>query len=81
MTLLAARSASQQEGAAVLGRSTALEKEYLRLTSMPTLDAVRPPAVLLRALRMVQQHWLQVPCTLLLRPCMHLTANHAEGQL
>lgn len=57
MTLQAARS----EGAgAVLGRSTALEKEYLRLTSMPTLDAVRPPGVLKRALSMVQQHWLEV---------------------
>ena len=59
VTLLAARSASQSD-AAVVGRSTALEKEYLRLTSMPTLDAVRPPAVLGQALRMVQRHWLQV---------------------
>ena len=59
VTLLAARSASQS-GAGVVGHSTALEKDYFRLTSMPTLDAVRPPAVLKQALRMVQQHWLQV---------------------
>ena len=30
----------------MFGSSTALEKEYLRLTALPTVDAVRPPEVL-----------------------------------
>ena len=44
----------------MVGYSTALEKDYFRLTSMPTLGAVRAPAVLQRALAMVQRHWLAV---------------------
>ncbi|BDA50297.1 Leukocyte receptor cluster member 8 homolog [Coccomyxa sp. Obi] len=56
VTLQAARSAGKQ---VVYGQNRQLEKEYLRLTSMPTLDAVRPPAVLKKALRHVQQRWLQ----------------------
>ena len=58
VTLQAARACS--DGGAVVGRSTALEKDYFRLTSMPTLGAVRAPAVLQRALTMVQRHWLAV---------------------
>ena len=57
VTLQAARSVGKQ---AVYGQNRQLEKEYLRLTSMPTLDAVRPPAVLKKALRHVLQRWLQV---------------------
>ncbi len=57
MTLQAARSAGKE---VVYGQNRQLEKEYLRLTSMPTLDAVRPPAILKKALRHVQQRWLQV---------------------
>jgi hypothetical protein len=60
VTLAAARAAGGGQQAAVFGRSRALEKEYLRLTSMPTLDTVRPPAVLKQALRLVQQRWVQV---------------------
>ncbi|CAL8465200.1 g4735 [Coccomyxa elongata] len=56
VTLQAARSAGKQ---VVYGQNRQLEKEYLRLTSMPTLDTVRPPDVLKRALRHVQQRWLQ----------------------
>lgn len=41
-----------------MGTSTALEKEYLRLTSMPRQSDVRPPEVLAAALRMVKAKWL-----------------------
>ena len=40
------RDARADGRAEVFGSSTALEKEYLRLTALPTLGAVRPPAVL-----------------------------------
>lgn len=36
------------------GTSTSLEKDYLRLTSLPTLESVRPPEVLRKALEMVK---------------------------
>ena len=39
------------------GTSTALEKPYLRLTSAPQADTVRPPEVLRRALAHVKQRW------------------------
>ncbi|KAK9812652.1 hypothetical protein WJX72_001324 [[Myrmecia] bisecta] len=55
-TLRAARAAALTE---VYGENANLEKEYLRLTSMPTLDAVRPPHVLHSALKLVQARWLQ----------------------
>jgi hypothetical protein len=42
------------------GTSGALEKEYLRLTVMPSVDSVRPPEVLEQALLMVKRKWLQV---------------------
>ena len=41
----------------VFGSSTALEKEYLRLTALPTVDAVRPPEVL-QQVRRGQRCWL-----------------------
>ncbi|EIE23285.1 hypothetical protein COCSUDRAFT_63639 [Coccomyxa subellipsoidea C-169] len=56
VTLQAARSEGKQ---AVYGQNQQLEKEYLRLTSMPTIDAVRPPSVLKKALKHVQQRWMQ----------------------
>lgn len=71
VTLQAARSAGKQ---AVYGQNRQLEKEYLRLTSMPTLDAVRPPAVLKKALQHVQQRWLQVKSVTTM-----LTENHRVG--
>ena len=43
-----------------LGTSRALEKRYLRLTSAPTTDTVRPPVVLERALEAVKAKWSQV---------------------
>ena len=46
---------------AFYGSSQALEKEYLRLTSAPAASAVRPLAVLERALALVKSKWLQVP--------------------
>lgn len=42
---------------AVFGTSTALEKPYLRLTSAPPLDSVRPPAVLKQALDLAKKKW------------------------
>lgn len=45
-TLREARAGGRE---AVFGSSTALEKEYLRLTTLPTVDAVRPPGVLEQA--------------------------------
>lgn len=43
------------------GTSEALEKEYLRLTSLPRAADVRPPAVLAAALALVKSKWLQQP--------------------
>ncbi len=46
--------------AEALGTSRALEKQYLRLTSAPTTDTVRPPVVLEAALQRLKDKWLQV---------------------
>ncbi|PNH10916.1 Leukocyte receptor cluster member 8 [Tetrabaena socialis] len=43
------------------GTSEALEKEYLRLTSLPRPSDVRPPAVLALALRLVKAKWVTKP--------------------
>lgn len=43
------------------GTSEALEKEYLRLTSLPRAADVRPPGVLAAALALVKAKWLQQP--------------------
>mmetsp|Transcript_3798 Transcript_3798/g.10925 ORF Transcript_3798/g.10925 Transcript_3798/m.10925 type:complete len:371 (+) Transcript_3798:273-1385(+) len=40
------------------GTSSKLEKQYLRLTSAPDRSAVRPPAVLERALQNLKDKWL-----------------------
>ena len=53
-TLREARVGEREE---VFGSSTALEKEYLRLTALPTVDAVRPPEVL-QQVRRGPRHWL-----------------------
>ena len=42
-----------------LGTSEALEKEYLRLTSLPRASDVRPPQVLEAALRLIKQRWVE----------------------
>lgn len=44
-----------------VGTNEALEKEYLRLTSLPRAADVRPPAVLVMALKRVKAKWLQQP--------------------
>ena len=54
-TLHAAARAAGRDHA--LGASTALEKEYLRLTTLPTVDNVRPPRVLADALAHVKARW------------------------
>ena len=43
--------------AAVFGKSEALEKAYLRLTSLPTVAEVRPPRVLAEALALLKEIW------------------------
>ncbi|KAG2444286.1 hypothetical protein HXX76_001043 [Chlamydomonas incerta] len=44
-----------------VGTSAALEKEYLRLTSLPRAADVRPPHVLAAALKLVKSKWLSAP--------------------
>lgn len=44
------------------GTSTSLEKDYLRLTSHPTLETVRPPEVLRQALDLVKRKWTDEEC-------------------
>lgn len=55
-TLVQARRA----GAAAEGRSTALEREFLRLTALPALEDVRPPGLLAESLALVKARWVQV---------------------
>ena len=43
--------------AAAFGKSEALEKSYLRLTSLPTVADVRPPKVLAEALGLLKKGW------------------------
>ncbi|GLI60790.1 hypothetical protein VaNZ11_003024 [Volvox africanus] len=61
-----AQEGSQEDDVALLesggyGTSEALEKEYLRLTSLPRASDVRPPAVLAVALKLVKAKWLRRP--------------------
>ncbi|KAH7619649.1 hypothetical protein Ndes2526B_g06631 [Nannochloris sp. 'desiccata'] len=46
-----------------LGQNKNLEKEYLRLTSLPDISDVRPPQVLQQALSFVQQKWRDEECS------------------
>ena len=41
----------------VIGTSQNIEKEYLRLTSAPKPEAVRPPAILKQAVEHIKQSW------------------------
>jgi hypothetical protein len=47
----------QWEGLHVVGRSTELEKQFLRLTKAPDVDIIRPPEVLKRSLALVVNKW------------------------
>lgn len=53
---------SGSSSTSVYGQNTCLEKGYLRLTSMPTADAVRPPHVLRAALDLLVGKWKQGQC-------------------
>mmetsp|Transcript_13264 Transcript_13264/g.6500 ORF Transcript_13264/g.6500 Transcript_13264/m.6500 type:complete len:112 (+) Transcript_13264:110-445(+) len=44
---------------AIVGTCKMLEKPYLRLTSTPNSESVRPKKVLRRALRLLKQKWKQ----------------------
>ena len=50
----AAPASSPPAASAAFGRSEALEKPYLRLTSLPTVADVRPPRVLAEALALLK---------------------------
>ncbi|KAL4431998.1 hypothetical protein ABPG77_000265 [Micractinium sp. CCAP 211/92] len=54
-TLVALRS---EQGVA-RGQNTSLEKDYLRLTSLPSVADVRPPEVLGQALELVKRRWTE----------------------
>lgn len=45
------------ENGAIIGRSTELEKRYLRLTSAPDPDTVRPLPVLKQTLELLKKKW------------------------
>jgi len=46
-----------------VGQNKNLEKEYLRLTSLPDIADVRPPHVLQQALELVKQKWKEGECS------------------
>lgn len=58
-TLVGAREGGSKCGVAY-GTSSQLEREYLRLTRLPALSEVRPPAVLEQSLELVKSKWLEV---------------------
>lgn len=60
-------SADDGEGAGhlllgCLGTCVNLEKDYLRLTRLPLISEVRPPAVLARSLALVKRRWREGGC-------------------
>jgi SAC3 family protein LENG8/THP3 len=82
-TLVAAR---ELHGDAAIGKSTDLEKEYLRLTSLPSVADIRPPQVLVQALELVKARWQQGAsyrhvCELLKAIRLDLTVQHIENSL
>eukprot|EP00854_Cymbomonas_tetramitiformis_P004363 gene4363-5369_t len=52
---------SRAEGSTAIGTCSDLEKEYLRLTSLPDVASVRPPKVLKAALELTKKKWLDKP--------------------
>jgi len=68
------------------GENTNLEKEYLRLTSLPIVADVRPPHVLLQALKLIQQKWkdgvsYKYACDQLKSIRQDLTVQHMRNAL
>lgn len=50
----------REAGKVAVGCSEALEREYLRLTRLPSVQEVRPPHILARALELVKRRWVEV---------------------
>jgi hypothetical protein len=50
-------------GTSAQGQNKNLEKDYLRLTSLPDIADVRPPEVLVQALELIKQKWRDGECT------------------
>ena len=68
------------------GTSAAIEKEYLRLTSLPVASNVRPAHVLAKALKLVQAKWrdnasYSYACEQLKSIRQDLTVQHIRDEL
>jgi len=55
------RGGGMWAGAAIVGTSQSLEKQYLRLTSAPDPSTVRPESVLRRTFDMLKRKWKSIP--------------------
>ncbi len=69
-----------------MGTSAALEKEYLRLTSLPRASTVRPPNILTLALDLVKARWREKAdykhaCEQLKSIRQDLTVQHVRSSL
>ncbi|KAG1672045.1 hypothetical protein FOA52_008921 [Chlamydomonas sp. UWO 241] len=69
-----------------VGTSMAIEKEYLRLTSLPSASSVRPPTVLKLALDLVKARWREASdyehaCAQLKSIRQDLTVQHVRDKL
>ncbi|KAL4859010.1 hypothetical protein ACK3TF_000801 [Chlorella vulgaris] len=81
-TLVAIRS---EQGTA-RGQNQSLEKDYLRLTALPSAADVRPPEVLRQALELVKQRWTagweyKEACNQLKSIRQDLTVQHIRNSL